>query len=157
MRRRALRAASPALLAAYLVWLLFATLSPASPATTGPVAVNLVPLRRIDETLALGSHLQTVRLLAGNVLVFVPFGVLFAVATSRVGTRRAPVWLPTLLAGAVLSAGIELAQLAISIAVGYAYRDPDIDDVLLNVAGVALGLALLTAWERRRERAAGRS
>jgi glycopeptide antibiotics resistance protein len=142
------------LLVVYLVWLAVAALSPAPRhAMAGPVGFNLAPFHRIGQTLALGYGWQTVRLLAGNVLVFVPFGILFPLAMAgmgppRTGSLRSTGWRSTLLAGTLLSAGIELAQLAISLAVGNAYRDPDVDDVLLNVAGVALGLALLRAWRR---------
>ncbi|OPZ41781.1 MAG: VanZ like family protein [Actinobacteria bacterium ADurb.BinA094] len=37
--------------------------------------------------------------------------------------------------------GIELAQLAVSLALGYPYRVTEIDDVLLNFVGVLLGFA----------------
>jgi len=38
--------------------------------------------------------------------------------------------------------GIELAQLAVSLALGYSYRVTEIDDVLLNFVGVLLGFAV---------------
>lgn len=55
-----------------------------------------------------------------------------------------------LLAGLAFSVAIELAQLAVSVGLGYAYRVSDIDDVILNVAGVLLGY---TAYRLARGRA----
>jgi glycopeptide antibiotics resistance protein len=40
-------------------------------------------------------------------------------------------------------------QLAISLAVGHAYRTADIDDVVLNVAGALLGYVAFRLWEPR--------
>jgi glycopeptide antibiotics resistance protein len=48
-------------------------------------------------------------------------------------------WPRALLAGVAFSGAIQLAQLAVSLAVRYWYRMLDVDDVLLNVAGVQLG------------------
>ena len=41
-----------------------------------------------------------------------------------------------------LPAAIESSQLAVSLALGYSYRVTEVDDVLLNFAGVLLGYAL---------------
>jgi len=76
--------------------------------------------------------------LAGNVLVFAPFGLLVPLAVLKVAmTRRG------LLAGLVLSGSIELAQLGISLLLGTRYRMSDVDDVVLNVLGILLGWACL--------------
>ena len=74
------------------------------------------------------------RLLAGNVLVFIPFGLLLP----AIWPRLARLW-RIALAGLLFSAAIELSQLGISLLLGYWYRMADIDDVLLNVGGVLLG------------------
>jgi VanZ family protein len=63
-----------------------------------------------------------------NVILFAPLGA--SLAWSGIRPRRA------LLAGALLSAGIELSQIAIP------SRDPSVRDFAANVAGVALALAL---------------
>ncbi|MET0728658.1 MAG: VanZ family protein [Acidimicrobiales bacterium] len=66
-----------------------------------------------------------------NIAMFVPFGLLFPM--------RWPRWSRwTVLAGAGLSAGIELTQWAF-----LSWRYPSADDVLWNTAGAALGYA---AW-----------
>jgi len=151
--------AASVVLVLYLGWLVSATLFPLplgghlTPAELGPAerrldrynAPNLVPLRAIRETAELGWGWPAVRLLAGNVLVFAPFGVLLPAIFP--GARR---WWRTALAGLALSASVELSQLAVSLLLGYWYRMSDVDDVLLNVAGVLLGYGLFAAARRVR-------
>jgi VanZ family protein len=73
-----------------------------------------------------------------NVALFTPLGVLLVLAFP--GAR----WWAVLIAGLVLSTGIELVQLAIP------SRVSSVSDVVANTAGTALGLLL--AWRRRRGR-----
>ena len=113
-------------------------------------APNLVPLRAIRETAALGWGWPAIRLLGGNVLVFAPFGVLLP----AIWPRLARFW-RMVLAGLAFSLAIELSQLAVSLAVGYWYRMTDVDDVLLNVAGVLLGFGVYAAIRGRRARGGG--
>jgi len=113
-------------------------------------APNLVPLRAIRETAALGWGWPAIRLLGGNVLVFAPFGVLLP----AIWPRLARFWRMAL-AGLAFSLAIELSQLAVSLAVGYWYRMTDVDDLLLNVAGVLLGFGIYAAIRGRRARARG--
>jgi glycopeptide antibiotics resistance protein len=138
------------LLVLYLGWLAGETLFPlpvtASAAHSGAAIhpggilsdVNLVPLNSIRELLGLGFHWQTARILAGNVVVFVPFGVLLPSVVPRLAA-----WARVVLTGMALSLSIELTQLAVSLMLGYSHRITELDDVLLNVAGMALGFA---AW-----------
>lgn len=78
----------------------------------------------------------------GNVAVFVPLGAALAAAT-LVGSRKRRRggfwrwWLKMSLAGLVLSLFIELGQLAIP------GRVTDVDDVILNTAGTALGALIV--------------
>ena len=133
------------LLVAYVAWVVSMTVFPVPLQGAGPLErfasdlnrPNLVPTRTLWETLRLESVWQRVRLVPGNILVFVPFGLLLPALSARVRS-----WPRALLAGMAFSVSIELAQLAVSLAVGYWYRMPDVDDVLLNVAGVLLGYAL---------------
>jgi hypothetical protein len=106
-------------------------------------APNVVPLRAIRETAALGWGWPAVPLLGGNVLVFVPFGLLLPAIWPWL---RRP-W-RMLLAGLSVSAAIELSQLAVSSYLGYHYRMTDVDDVLLNTCGVLLGFAGFALLER---------
>ena len=73
-----------------------------------------------------------------NVVLFAPLGVLLVLAFP--GVR----WWAVVLAGFLLSVGIELVQLAIP------SRVSSVSDVVANTAGTTLGLLL--AWSRRRGR-----
>lgn len=98
-----------------------------------PEGVNLVPFQQILFFLDRRDAFPLLVLsnLLGNLLLFVPFGLLLPVYDrerfGRVGT--------VLLYGVLLSAGIETVQYFIG-------RTVDIDDVILNTAGGAIGIAL---------------
>lgn len=98
--------------------------------------LNLDPFATIERALQLGPRSSSYRLLIGNVVAFVPFGILLPMAF-----RRLPVATAFVIAVA-LSAAIELGQLAMSTYLGYAYRSTDVDDVILNVSGAAVGLVV---------------
>jgi glycopeptide antibiotics resistance protein len=74
--------------------------------------------------------------LGGNVLLFLPLGLLLPLVWERMFRRL----VPTLAVGVALSAGIELAQL--SLVDG---RVAATDDVILNVSGVLVGWLLWRA------------
>jgi len=96
--------------------------------------LNLQPFATIDRALELGPRSVSFRPLMGNIAAFVPFGILLPLV---VRTRWSGA---VVLIGALwLSAAIEFGQLAISYWIGAAYRSTDIDDVILNVLGAALG------------------
>ena len=59
------------------------------------------------------------------------------------GLRSVPA---ILLAGALLSTAIELGQLGLSELYGFPIRIADVDDVILNTAGVLIGYALWRIW-----------
>jgi glycopeptide antibiotics resistance protein len=80
----------------------------------------------------------------GNIAVFVPLGAALAVAilpTRRVPQQRTRLhgrwWLKVITAGFLFSLSIELAQLAIPT------RATDVDDVVLNTLGTAIGAAII--------------
>jgi glycopeptide antibiotics resistance protein len=85
----------------------------------------------------------------GNIAVFVPLGAALAVATlpkpavagerTRSNKRR---WLQIVAAGFLFSLSIELAQLAIPT------RATDVDDVILNTLGTAMGAAIVWSLHR---------
>jgi VanZ family protein len=106
-------------------------LAAATVAAAAILSATLVPDRSIPaEALARASRRPW--LLADfvrNVILFAPLGA--SLAWSGVSARRA------LLAGALLSAFIELTQIAIP------SRDPSVSDFIANVGGVALALALI--------------
>jgi VanZ family protein len=135
------------------VWLLSLTLRTSDQLTLGrvrfrdpsselnlrPFSNKLRPLRNLESpSAALRRSARTYLSVdvLGNVAVFVPFGAALALATLSGGRKRWrfwPWWLRMTVAGLVLSAFIELAQLAIP------SRVTDVDDVILNTLGAATG------------------
>lgn len=142
------RTALQATFVAYIAWVVGMTLFPVPLEQAGPAErlvselnrPNAVPGRTIAETVRLDSAWQRARLLLGNVLVFAPFGLLAPVMSARVRS-----WPRALFAGLAFSGAIELSQLGMSLALGYWYRMPDVDDLALNVAGVLLGYGAYAA------------
>jgi glycopeptide antibiotics resistance protein len=99
--------------------------------------MSFVPLRTIGWQLAHGLQWSEARQIVGNVALFAPFGLFLPLALRTF--RRS--WI-TLLAGAGLSMGIEIAQ---SLLPGHS---SDIDDVLLNAAGTAVGFLAFSLIRR---------
>lgn len=102
--------------------------------------VSLVPFATIRVSLGLGFEWPAARFLLGNVVAFMPLGSLLPLLAP---SRRS--WRTFLPVAFGLSLAIELAQLGISLGFGYAYRIADVDDLILNVAGAALGFAAFLA------------
>lgn len=136
-----------------------ATLQPSS-ASESLTHTNLRPGDSLREYLALDSPADSLRQLGGNVLLGVPFGILLPVMAPQ--TR-----------GLLRSAGATaLVMLLVELVQGTLVtgRAFDIDDILLNTAGAALGYLLLGRrlgravhprrrhwWHRRRAAPAGPS
>lgn len=150
----AVRAGQPAfvvvtrvLFALYLGWVVGATLFPlpvsaeaiAVESAGRHVEVHLAPLASIRDVLLHGSLFAQVWILGGNVLTLAPFGFLLPFAAPRLAT-----WGRMAAAAVLFPLAIELAQLGVSLALGYSYRVTEVDDVLLNFAGVLLGFAVCT-------------
>jgi VanZ family protein len=131
-REHARRAATRALLAAYALGLAWWTILLANPAQTAERHANLVPFREIARSLSAPDTRYGLLNLWGNVVAFVPVGVLGLLALRR-GSRVA--WLIVLGAGTALSVVLEVAQYGVG-------RSADVDDVILNGIGVGLGIAL---------------
>ena len=97
-------------------------------------SVNLIPLATLT-----GADLKTSLL---NVLLLVPFG--FGLPfIARLRARQ------VVAAGALFSVAIELAQLLTGYLAGMTFRIADVNDVLFNTLGAALGcgaFALLAKW-----------
>jgi glycopeptide antibiotics resistance protein len=123
------------LLVVYLVVLAMLTFVPGTEDTTRNVRVNTRPFGSILPALRLGPESFSYRQMIGNIVAFVPLGVLLPLVLAR------PRWSAAIvLASAVaLSVAIELGQLAVSLHLGYGYRAADIDDVILNTLGAMLG------------------
>lgn len=79
----------------------------------------------------------------GNILMGIPFGLLFPITSVGVRGRR------VLIMSLIMSSGIEVSQLALNIS-GYAFpiREIDARDVISNVLGSMIGLAVfrMLAW-----------
>ncbi len=124
------------LLIVYLVVLAVLTLRPVGADVDSNVRLNLKPFATILPALRHGPGSFMFANLLGNLLAFVPLGLLLPVAF-----RRQP-WPLVILAGAALSVSIETTQYALSLNLGHGYRAADIDDVIVNVFGTIVGLAL---------------
>lgn len=92
---------------------------------------NFTPFKTIKMYIDYAYKLNSVENLAGNVLVFVPFGFLFPLV-AREGER----FFVMLLNAFVFVLGIEVFQLF------SAFGAFDIDDILLNCLGASLGYGI---------------
>lgn len=92
---------------------------------------NFTPFKTIKMYIDYAYKLNSVENLAGNILVFVPFGFLFPMV-AREGER----FLVMLLNAFVFVLGIEVFQLF------SAFGAFDVDDLLLNCLGAALGFGV---------------
>ncbi len=129
------RVAVRALLAVYAVGLAWWTIALANPNHDGARHANLVPFREIARSLTDREPGYGLLNFWGNIVAFVPVGVLGLLAIRR-DRRRA--WLIALAGGAALSIALELSQYGVG-------RSADIDDVILNAIGVGLGVAFARA------------
>ena len=93
--------------------------------------VSLIPFASIMNLLRYSTALTALKNIAGNVLLFVPFGLLLPLLFERL---RKP-W-PLLWRAAVISGAIEVGQLPTRV------RATDVDDVILNVVGAMVGLLI---------------
>lgn len=106
---------------------------------------NLSSLTCSTANLRQGSTARSfcVRNAQGNFVLFLPFGILVPLVWPRMRFWRG------LGVALAVSIGIELVQY-VSSAWG-SYRAADVNDVILNVAGAAVGLMLVTLLRLRRE------
>jgi glycopeptide antibiotics resistance protein len=120
-------------LALWLGFGLVLTLAPVVPPPGLIVVPNLVPLHTIAIYIANLDSPFWISQLIGNLVLLLPVGLLGPVAFPALNG-----WLRVLAVALVFSMAIEVAQLWIP------NRMPDVDDVLLNVAGAMLGYAMLS-------------
>lgn len=115
--------------------------------TPQPDDVNLVPILPLLKCFHLQpsgvpeSRRFCLQNLLGNIVLFLPFGVLMPLAFARFNA-----FLRVLLFAAAASSAIELTQY-VSRQFG-SYRYVDINDVILNVSGACLGYACLAIVRR---------
>ncbi len=107
------------------------------PAAAFPSRVNLIPLVHLFDYDSTGDILWNV---VGNVAMFLPSGLILPVVYKKRNSFG-----KVLVAGALLSLCIEILQLP------FASRASDIDDLILNTLGVAVGYGIYV-WIRRLKR-----
>lgn len=124
------------IMAAYMLALLRFTLFKYVPITRLPDAFflrerecNIIPFKAIYEMIKGLSSLRLAENIAGNIILFIPFGLIFPLASVFEG--ETPVY------GFITSLLIEIAQY------GFAMGAADIDDIILNVIGVLIGYKIL--------------
>ena len=102
-----------------------------------------VPFETIRSSAGLALEWPAARYLLGNLVAFVPLGVLVPLLRPSWAS-----WRDVLLIGLAASVVIELAQLAMSLLMGFPFRVADVDDVILNTLGTILGFASLRMAQR---------
>jgi glycopeptide antibiotics resistance protein len=134
------------LLVAWLAALALLALLPlsATPPDTDRAWIQPLPLATIMAAATRGLTTATLVSVVGNVVAFVPLGLLAPAALPAVRG-----WIAAALLGAGVSLAVEIAQLAIGLAAGFPYRMTDVDDVLLNVLGTLAGFAAWRFAQRR--------
>jgi glycopeptide antibiotics resistance protein len=98
---------------------------------------NLIPLRSLINALVTGTTPSVVDQSIGNLLLLLPLGVYLPLLMPM--ARR---FLVTVLVGLGVSFAIEIGQLGISAILGYTYKIADVDDLILNTTGVAVGYGI---------------
>lgn len=137
-----LRAVAVMATAIYLAIVVGVTLGPLpvdggfEPGFTGEsVEMNLVPFKTIGRYFTEGvSPDLTTRQVGGNLLLLMPLGFLLPIVSRAIRSLGR-----VLSVALVVSVGIEILQVLVIITVGNAGRAIDVDDVILNAAGAAVG------------------
>lgn len=109
-------------------------------------SVNLVPFKEISRCFIHYASLPKGFLfinIVGNIIAFIPFGFLFA---SLLSYRKGVPWLLTIALSALLSAVVELIQFVTG------KGSCDVDDIILNTAGGALGFIIFYIIFVRKEK-----
>ena len=97
-------------------------------------SANFVPFKTIKMYIKYSDRLNSFENLAGNILAFVPFGMMLPLIGTRL--RRFGI---VFINGFVLVLGIEVFQLI------SAFGAFDVDDVILNCLGIVLGYVIYAA------------
>ena len=108
------------------------------PAAVFPLRVNLIPFVRLADFRDRGNMLVNT---IGNVGMFIPSGIILPVLY-----RRLDRFGKVVAAGALLSLCIELLQLP------FIVRSSDVDALIMNTAGVAIGYGIYALFRRAARR-----
>lgn len=95
---------------------------------------NIVPLSSLASAIATGNYPSVISQSIGNLLMLAPLGLYGPLLWPRMRS-----WKVAVVLGMATSLAVELLQLGISTYLGYTYKIADVDDVILNTVGVALG------------------
>lgn len=104
------------------------------PSRVFPLWLNVIPIVHLFDV----YDGMTINIL-GNVTMFIPVGIVWPVCFKKLDT-----WWKAVLAGAGLTVFIEVTQLP------FFERCSDIDDIILNTAGVAIGAGIVFAIRKRK-------
>src|SRR3990167_593528 len=110
------------------------------------LANNFIPLRSIIDIFLHTPLSVSLKQIGGNILLLLPLGF-FAplVLLKKVRFTR------VLKIGILSALGIESAQFFISLILGFTYKVTDVDDVLLNTVGFALGYFLFRVFAQGKD------
>lgn len=118
----------------FFAWNYGASFGPQGP---GGRNYNVEPLLSIYRIYTYGSPAIVLRILIGDILLFVPFGILVTMLIDRMsGFKWYTSGFLTVAAAAALSTLIELNQFL------FTFRVANIDDVILNTAGGMAGFTI---------------
>lgn len=139
------------LLAVHLLLVAWVTLRPLD--VPWAASANLTPFAGIRSDLAYGP-LEAARRIGSSLVLLAPLGVLFPLVSGRLAPSPLAAWASltrTVAAGVLISVSIGMLQTAVP------GRVVDVDEVLLNVAGVVLAhLAVVPALRARLRRSGKR-
>ncbi len=107
----------------------------------GPPTINLVPLATIAGGLSVLQGPQQPLLVIGNLIAFIPLGVLAPLLIHQLRSLRR-----VIAVGLAASLAIESSQLALSVLYGFAWKSFDVDDLLLNAAGAGVGYVIFVLF-----------
>lgn len=97
---------------------------------------NIIPFKTIFQTFQNGITSTALFQVFGNIILTVPFGILVLFLIKNVNIKK------LIILALSLPSAIEIIQLFIGLIFNYRYRNPDIDDVILNMCGIFIGYGL---------------
>lgn len=100
----------------------------------GDARNNIVPLASLVNAVSTGNYPSVINQSVGNLLMLAPLGLYGPLLWSRMRS-----WNVAVAVGLAVGLAVELLQLGISTYLGFTYKIADVDDLILNTAGVAIG------------------
>lgn len=97
---------------------------------------NFIPLNSLVQAIKVGNLTVVATQLIKNILLFIPLGLLIPLLFSRISFKK------SIYIGFCSSLLIETTQLVLGKIIGYTYRSFDVDDLLMNTFGAAVGFII---------------